>query len=541
MLILWSRFGTPLTEPLRPDGSRYLSGTEWEYEDAISGEVPILLHRRISDPQVSLRDADYAEKRRQLELVDAFFKRFTEPGGAATGGYIQYNDMSDFKDKFRRIVESAIRQSLDAEAISSSQSLDAEITTPWQPSMLAIVDRLTRQLAEKEKEIANLRQTLILRSASQSSPPVEHRPEHDSELGHPPAAQVEVLHLDSTEVQAVARDPAVEAIAPVIPIKLIAPLTELGMPAETPGIAWGVTAVGADKSPFTGNGVVVAVLDTGIDTAYPAFTGLTIIKRDFSGEGNGDWHGHGTHFAGTVFGRPVDGTRIGVAPGVNRALIAKTIGSKGGSSDALVLALNWAIEEGAEVIVLSLRFDLVTLQRQFRELDSMSERPLEAFRANVRLFDSLFKFMRGLSATRPLVIVAAAGNESQRELNPNAMAGVCSPADSDGIISVAALSQSLNGLTISPFSNTGAQLSAPGARIVSARAGGGLTSFSGTSMAAGHVAGVAALWIEKLKAAGLQGASFLSARLLSSASRSALQPGFDPFDVGYGIVRAPQD
>ena len=42
------------------------------------------------------------------------------------------------------------------------------------------------------------------------------------------------------------------------------------------------------------------------------------------------------------------------------------------------------------MIVLSLRFDLVTLQRQFRELDSMSERPLEAFRTNVRLFDSLF-------------------------------------------------------------------------------------------------------------------------------------------------------
>ncbi len=146
VLILWARFGTPLVEPLKVDGSRFLSGTEWEYDDARKGKVPILLHRRMSEPQVSLRDPDVEEKKQQLELVDAFFKSFGGAGGAATGGFIPYNDVADFKDKFRRIIESAIRQSLDAEASAPGASLE--------PSLLAIVDRLTRQFEERLAALA---------------------------------------------------------------------------------------------------------------------------------------------------------------------------------------------------------------------------------------------------------------------------------------------------------------------------------------------------------------------------------------------------
>ena len=83
----------------------------------------------------------------------------------------------------------------------------------------------------------------------------------------------------------------------------------------------GLIAVKAHTSPFTGQGVTVAVLDTGLDDSHPAFTGKTIIKRDFTGEGANatdvsDKDGHGTHCAGTVCGTTVDGIRVGVAPGV---------------------------------------------------------------------------------------------------------------------------------------------------------------------------------------------------------------------------------
>jgi subtilisin family serine protease len=81
--------------------------------------------------------------------------------------------------------------------------------------------------------------------------------------------------------------------------------------------------VGADTSPFSGDGIVVAVLDTGIDASHPAFEGVDIVQKDFTGEGVGDQHGHGTHCAGTIFGRTSEGTRIGVAPGVKKALIGK--------------------------------------------------------------------------------------------------------------------------------------------------------------------------------------------------------------------------
>jgi subtilisin family serine protease len=101
-----------------------------------------------------------------------------------------------------------------------------------------------------------------------------------------------------------------------MPTALIKPLEVAGAAATG---AWGIAAVKADTSNFTGDGVVVAVLDTGIDKSHPAFAGVTIVEQDFSGSGNGDRQGHGTHCAGTIFGRDVSGTRIGIARGVRAA------------------------------------------------------------------------------------------------------------------------------------------------------------------------------------------------------------------------------
>ncbi|UUZ52799.1 S8 family serine peptidase [Massilia sp. H-1] len=82
------------------------------------------------------------------------------------------------------------------------------------------------------------------------------------------------------------------------------------------------------------------------------------MQKDFTGDGNGDGHGHGTHCAGTIFGRAVNGIRIGVAPGVTRALIGKVLDSDGGgSSDNIVEAMLWAVEQGAHVISMSIGMD----------------------------------------------------------------------------------------------------------------------------------------------------------------------------------------
>jgi subtilisin family serine protease len=362
-----------------------------------------------------------------------------------------------------------------------------------------------------------------------------------------PAVQVdvEIREVERKNIPQVTRSSDVVAVAPSIPMRLIAPV-EVGtaMPAADE-IAWGVQAVGADTSPFTGDGIVVSVLDTGIDANHAAFAGVQIVQKDFTGTGNGDQHGHGTHCAGTIFGRTTGGKRIGVAPGVKKALIGKVLGPQGGSSESIVSAIQWATDNGAHVISMSLGMDFPGLvefwQGQGMPVALATSRALEAYRANVQLFERLAALIRAQGAfLQPTVIVAAAGNESRREQNPDFEIAVAPPAVAEGVVSVAALGKSNTGFSVATFSNTGANLSGPGVQIVSAKPGGGFQSMSGTSMATPHVAGVMALWAEKIKASGQFSALNLTSRVIGAAVTEGIQAGFDPFDVGAGMARAPQ-
>ena len=361
-----------------------------------------------------------------------------------------------------------------------------------------------------------------------------------------PDVIVEVEDLRPGRVPAVARSRDVVAVAPVIPMKLIAPVaTPAAADPLQAGTTWGVAAVGADASPFSGRGVVIAVLDTGIDPNHPAFAGVQLERRNFTDAGDGDEHGHGTHCAGTIFGRAVDGTRIGVAPGVEKAMIGKVLGGDGGGSDAIVQGIQWAVGGGAHVISMSLGIDFPGYVRELTSrgipIELATSLALEGYRLNVLLFERLASLVRAQSAfMQATLLVAAAGNESRRDQNAEFEIAVSPPAVSDGVISVAALGRGADGLGVAPFSNVGARVSGPGVGVVSAKAGGGLAAMSGTSMATPHVAGVAALWAEKLTIAGQLNAQLLSDRLVGAAITDSLSPGFDPADIGAGLVRAPQ-
>jgi subtilisin family serine protease len=363
----------------------------------------------------------------------------------------------------------------------------------------------------------------------------------------PGGIRVEIEEMSPNAVPSVARHADVVAVAPSIPMKLIAPrdVSDVVAAPAADQIAWGVHAVGADSTPFNGDGIVVAVLDTGIDPAHPAFAGVQIVQEDFSGEGNGDNHGHGTHCAGTIFGRTTGGRRIGIAPGVKKALIGKVLGDQGGSSESIVSAIHWAVEGGANVISMSLGMDFPGLVKQWQEqglpVELATSRALEGYRANVLLFERLASLVRAMGSFGPTtMIVAAAGNESERDVNPDFEIAVSPPAVSEGILSVAALGQSAQGFVVAPFSNTGATVSGPGVDVISAKPGGGFQTMSGTSMATPHVAGVTALWAQKLKAGNALTFANLSAKLVGSSVTAGLKAGFDPFDVGAGIVQAPQ-
>jgi subtilisin family serine protease len=358
---------------------------------------------------------------------------------------------------------------------------------------------------------------------------------------------VEVESLSTRDIHDVRRDPQVVGIAPSMPMTLVAPVESRDVPAAAAaGSAWGVVVTRAAESPYTGKGVTVAVCDTGIDANHEAFKGVDLIQQDFTGDGNGDQQGHGTHCAGTIFGRVIAGYRFSMAPGVQRALIAKVLNNKGsGSTDQIYRGILWALDEGAQVISMSLGMDFPGLVKHWVEnmgypADLATSKALEGYRANVRLFDRIagLMFARGAMLQTTLV-VAAAGNESKR---PKYAIAVAPPAAADGFVSVGAVEtqgEPHNALKVAFFSNTGPNVVGPGVKIYSAKAGGGYIEHTGTSMATPHVAGIAALWAEKVTVEGGGDAVQFVSRLIGQSSRDRMAPGFDLGDVGSGLVQAP--
>lgn len=347
--------------------------------------------------------------------------------------------------------------------------------------------------------------------------------------------------LTATQVVDLARDPSVAAIAPVMPMALIAPVA-VAAPAAG-ATTWGLDACGATASTATGAGVTVAVLDTGLDTTHPAFAGLAPTVKDFTGAGGGDPHGHGTHCAGTIFGRDVFGQRIGVARGVTSALIGRVLDANGsGRSDWLHDALLWASSAGAHVISMSLGFDIpgqiARLQAAGIPARAAASMAIESYRVNLRAFDALMTLIGARAGQGgPPLIVAASGNESDRRAPTPYRVAASLPAAATGVMAVGAVRQTASALTVADFSNIFPQVVAPGVDVVSARSGGGLTTMSGTSMATPHAAGVAALWWQRLGAQA--SARTVGARLIATARLTGLVGSTTPDEVGSGEVMAP--
>lgn len=357
-----------------------------------------------------------------------------------------------------------------------------------------------------------------------------------------------VESMSDRDHQSLTRDDRYVVHAPAFPLELIAPVASVAVQdhdgAEE---AWGIREVHAHTSDFRGEGVNVAILDSGIDLEHDAFRSIArdrIEVRDFSASGPGDPLGHGTHCAATIFGQDVNGLRIGVAPNIRRAFVGRVFGNTG-DADTLKLfeAMQWAINSRAHVVSMSLGFNfpglVATRVASGVPVTLATAEALRDYTANLRVFDTLVRLAHDLvPLTGGSIIVAAAGNESQ----PTFRLPLAQPACSDGVLSVAAAEKTPEGLRIASFSNTGATVTAPGVGVVSAEAGqrGALRSMSGTSMATPHVAGVAALWFEALRKRGERAIAPIVANYLSTrTSTSGFAPNTAVADRGNGLVQAP--
>lgn len=285
---------------------------------------------------------------------------------------------------------------------------------------------------------------------------------------------------------------------------------------DTAERTWGLAATGAFESRFTGEGIKLAVLDTGLDLQHPDYSGRNVVSRSFvPDEAVDDLQGHGTHCAGTAAGRSADpaALRYGVAPQAD-LYIGKVLNNRGAGRERDILAgMAWAVAEGCAVLSLSLGAAV----RRGETFNTLYEREAQA----------------ALNAGS--LIVAAAGNESSREAGYIAPVG--SPANAPSILAVAAVDQALE---VAEFSSGGingdggeVDLAAPGVGVFSSlplpREYG---SLRGTSMACPHVAGCAALWAQSDPA--LRGRALWDRLLSTAAPLSASER-----DVGRGLVQAP--
>jgi len=238
---------------------------------------------------------------------------------------------------------------------------------------------------------------------------------------------------------------------------------------------WGLSAIRTNlaQSVTTGNGVVVAVIDTGVDATHPDLLGRvlagwsTITGKAFAFGASTDGGEHGTHVAGIIAGSLDQKGIAGVAPD-SFILPVQVLDSNGSGSDKSVAeGIDWATLNGANVINLSLGGST----NPFAYGGSKSCAAVgRAFNAGV-------------------VVIVAAGNAGGAGNPKN------EPASCKGALSVAAVDENLNRSSFSSF-DASVAISAPGTSIISSTPTFNRHPFAqwdGTSMAAPFVAGVAAL------------------------------------------------
>jgi subtilisin family serine protease len=296
-------------------------------------------------------------------------------------------------------------------------------------------------------------------------------------------------------IRAMARE---QAVAGGQPIYLFALAQETVAPLNSDQYAPEKLSLPEAHRLATGNRVLVAVIDSGVDASHPDLAGAITANFDAAVDDTAP-HPHGTGMAGAIAAHR---TMLGTAPRVG-LLTVRAFGSKPGNAEGttfnIIKGLDWAVEQGARVINMSF-----------------------AGPADPRLRDALAKVSR-----KGIVLVAAAGNAGPRSpplypaADPNVIAVTATDIDD----------------ALFPGANRGSYIavSAPGVDVLVPGTGGTYQFTTGTSVAAAQVSGVAALLIERNPSLTPS-----DIRRMLTRTAKAIAPKGSERDFGSGLVNAYQ-
>lgn len=291
---------------------------------------------------------------------------------------------------------------------------------------------------------------------------------------------------------------AIRHIEPDQIVKALVKPVKPTVPQPPEAIQWGVDHMNAPEvwGAYDGDGIKVAVIDTGIDTSHPdlkVFGGVNYVRTVKT---YNDDNGHGTHVAGIIAALDNEIGVVGMAP-LARLYAVKVLNSQGsGYLSDVIRGINWAASNGMTVINLSLGADSGSLALQ-ESLDLVAE--------------------------KGVIAVAAAGNDASDIDYPGAYSST---------IAVGAVDVEHD---LAYFSSFGPELDvvAPGLSVYSTYKGGIYKTLSGTSMATPHVAGLAVLFKDKYPGGNLD--DFRT--FLMDTSDDMLESGYDIY-TGYGFPNA---
>lgn len=384
--------------------------------------------------------------------------------------------------------------------------------------------------------------------ASALAPPTDWK-----SAGITPERTLESIRAVSDDVDAVAGAKLVDALRAQAG-EATTRAAEEAPPIERVWLDAPVEALDADSAPqigapqaweagFTGEGVTVAVLDTGIDATHPDLDEVVVAQEDFSGTGSAvDGQGHGSHVASIVAGSgdASDGVNSGMAPGAD-IMVGKVLDDDGfGDESSIIDGMEWAASRGADIINMSLGASVYT--------DGT---------------DPMALAVDQLTAEHDALFVIAAGNDGMDE-------SIGTPGSASSALTVGAVDD--NDL-VTAFSSRGPRtdgaikpdIVAPGEGIVAARAAGTqlgspvgehYVAASGTSMAAPHAAGAAAVVLQarpdltapELKAVLMGSADPTGASVFAEGAGRVFLPAAieqpvvaDPASVSLGIFEYPHD